>query len=234
MCPIDKSIFDFMHTWLVGGIFNVHVGYLIHAIKEFGYGQQVLDQYTNQFVWPGNMGGKSNPCKDMFSSKRYKSHWKEWSLKVQASERLGIMPVLACLMAGAIGQGQPMLDRHASWFLILVQCIELILRSSKFAIDLEVLQQSIGSHLKAFQDLYGAQAMTPKFHYSLHVPTFLRRFGWVPNCFVVERKHKIPKRFENHMCTNHASYERSALREVTNMYISILFHVPEHFLNLQV
>ena len=66
MCPIDKNIFDFMHTWLAGGIFNVHVGYLIHAIKEFGYGQQVLDQYTNQFVWPGNMGGKSNPCKDMF------------------------------------------------------------------------------------------------------------------------------------------------------------------------
>ena len=66
--------------------------------------------------------------------------------------------------------GQPMLDRHASCFLILVQCIELILRSSKFAIDLEVLQQSIGSHLKAFQDLYGAQAMTPTFHYNLHFP----------------------------------------------------------------
>ena len=36
----------------------MHVGYLIHAIKEFGYGQDVLDRYTNQFVWPDSTGGQ--------------------------------------------------------------------------------------------------------------------------------------------------------------------------------
>ena len=116
MNPIDKSIFDFMHTWLVGGIFNVHVGYLIHAIKEFGYGQDVLDRYTNQFVWPDSTGGRSSACKDLFSKKRYKRHWSEWSLMCQASECLSIMPVLACLMEGVFGSGIACI--RSPWFLL--------------------------------------------------------------------------------------------------------------------
>ena len=71
--------------------------------------------------------------------------------------------------------------------------------------------------------------MTPKFHYSLHFPSFIRKHGWIANCFVLERKHKLPKRFENNMCTGHASLERSALREVTKWHISTLVHGPGHF-----
>ena len=147
--PIERSIFDFMHTWLVTGIFNVHVGYLLHSIKDFGYGQQVLDQYTKQFVWPARLGGSCNACRDMFSAQRYKAHWKDWQLKCPASQSLSILPVLTCLMSGAMEQGQPELDRHAACFLMLAQCIELIVLSARHTIDLAVLQQTICSHLKA-------------------------------------------------------------------------------------
>ena len=147
--PIERSIFDFMHTYLSNGIMSIHVGYLLHSLKNFGYGQQELDQYTRQFVWPGRRQGRNCACRDMFDAQRYKAHWKDWQLKCSASESLDILTVLTCLLSAAMGQGQAELDRHATCFLMLGQAIEMIQMSSRHTIDLVVLQQTISSHLKA-------------------------------------------------------------------------------------
>ena len=155
-------------------------------------------------------------CADLFSVQRYQTHWQEWSLKATSSECLSLVPVLAKYMEDILeGDRDPALKAHAACFLQLATCIELIVRTARHAVEPSALQNAICSHLGAFRDLYGAENMVLKFHYAMHLPLFLQRYGWLPNCFVLERKHKTPKRFGNHLSHTSNGWETSVLRDCT-------------------
>ena len=211
--PTEVVMYDWMHVYFVGGIFNIQVGHLLHVLKEFRITQQVLEQYCSEFRWPSSVLSK---CADLFSKKRYQTSWQEWSLKGTASECLSLVPVLATYMEDILEQDRdPTLKAHAACYLQLATCIELIGRTAKHAVEPSTLQRAICSHLGAFRDLYGAENMVLKFHYAMHMPLFLQRYGWLPNCFVLERKHKTPKRFGNHLSNTSKGWETSVLRDCT-------------------
>ena len=69
--PSEHMMYDFMHVYLVGGVFNIHVGHLLHAVKEFAIAQQVLEQYCGMFTWPASMQGKGSY---VFIKTRYQSN----------------------------------------------------------------------------------------------------------------------------------------------------------------
>lgn len=76
-------------------------------------------------------------------------------------------------------------------FVRLVQIT--MLATSPFA-DLDMvgeLHQLISSHHHKFQEIFPSETITPKFHYCLHIPEQIRRFGPGRNqwCLRFEGKH---------------------------------------------
>ena len=61
--------------------------------------------------------------------------------------------------------------------------------------------------------LSNLRAFHPRWHWQLHMPLHLRRWGILPSCFSHEQKHKVAKRFGS-QTTNTAQYEKTILYEV--------------------
>ena len=89
---------------------------------------------------------------------------------------------------------------HAKCYLLLTHLVELLQRSAREIIDGRLYTAAAQDFLKLYHDLYGESTMTPKFHSVLHFGAFLQQWGSLPNCFVLERKHRLPKRSCIHAC----------------------------------
>ena len=66
----------------------------------------------------------------------------------------------------------------------------------------------------------------PKFHWLLHLPSVLRKFSRLLNCFCLERKHRVPKRYATEL-TNTSS-RTALLMEVTSHHLGQLSE-PDSF-----
>ena len=67
--------------------------------------------------------------------------------------------------------------------------------------DEAALTRMGSQHFAAFQKAYGSDAVKPKHHYALHLPSQIVRNQAVYDCFVTERKHSILKRLANNITT---------------------------------
>ena len=218
--PTEVCAFDWMHVYLVSGIFNVQVGQLMRHLKPEGITYSMLHEYVSVFHWPAFMNAKHGTS--CFTAKRAKTHWDDWQLKCTASEGLSVLPVLANFFDAQRCRGTPTVQRHAEAFLLLSRVIELLESTARKTIDPTTLQAAIEGHLTAYKALYGPGSMTPKFHWSLHFGDFLRRYGYLPACFMLERKHKTPKRYANQLTNTSCNYEAGVSRELTAHHMAAL------------
>ena len=123
---------DWMHVLFVGGVFNVHVGHMMHAIKEEAITAPFIENFVRQFNFPS---GHTEPS-DVFSTKRFSSSWKEWTLKATASECLSLVPCLAVLFQGLLDTLLPdrvRLRAHVAGFMLLVRVVDLLLATSRLS-----------------------------------------------------------------------------------------------------
>lgn len=118
------------------------------------------------------------------------------------------------------------LKAHFECFQSLVAVINLVRSASRSRVGPVVLRSAVEKYLKEFKAVYGSVAMVPKFHSTLHFPTFVERHVVLPNCFVLERKHKQPKRFANEIRNTSGNWEATLARDVTNRHISTLAGRP--------
>ena len=58
----------------------------------------------------------------------------------------------------------------------------------------------------------------------MHFPAFWRKYGWLPTCWTLERKHRLPKRWVNHTLNTSKKnrFDRSALRDVCGFWLARL------------
>lgn len=85
----------------------------------------------------------------------------------------------------------------------------------------ERIQRAIAAHARSFSALYGDEAVTPKFHYGCtHMVQQLSRLGFLPACFVLERKHKVAKKFGDHVVNTSAEWDRGCMRDVTACHLA--------------
>ena len=228
MDPSHVAMYDWMHVWLVGGVFNIHMGLLMQHLKPHGLTYAIMHEYASMFNWPAAM--KGNTGVDALTTKRAKSSWDDCTLKAAASECLSLFPVVAnYILAVRERSRSPEVVQHCTCFLLLVKVLELLQSSARGVVQAALLRAAIEAHLEAFKSLYGTEAMTPKFHSTLHFPDFLSKYGFLPNCFVLERKHKGPKRYGNEIRNTSGGWEASVLREVTNQHITFFSDMPQNF-----
>ena len=82
--------------------------------------------------------------------------------------------------------------------------------------------------LEAFVDVWGYEWMTPKFHWLLHLVDQLRELKRLLNCFYLERKHKVAKRYATELAHMSSKSLASLLMEVTSHHFGQLC-APDSF-----
>ena len=219
--PTQHLMYDTMHIYYVNGIFGNHVGRLVEALKPFGVTYETIGTYVSRWTLPSR-GGKRGLA-DGFVGKRAKASWDDGRFKCTASEALSLVPILGQFVeASVLTMANNVAKQHGASFMLLVKVLELIEGCARDATTPRELQHAIVAHLRSFRALYGVEWMPIKFHLSLHLPMFLQRWGFLPNCFVLERKHRTPKKCANDMRNTSSQWETSVLRECTAAHFAEL------------
>jgi len=115
---------------------------------------------------------------------------------------------------------------HAHCFVLLFTIVHLIESSHRQEVDPVSLQSAVDDYLRLHKELYGVESMIIKFHWLHHFSTFLQRWGPLPSCWVLERKHRLPKKFANNVRNTQANYDASVLREVTCHHLGVFRAQP--------
>ena len=157
--------------------------------------------YLQSFQWPRGYASASKLC-----SKH--GHMPTGS----ASEYISAAPVLARFLVGKVGT--PGFDERISSCLALCSVLELLVMSNSGHVTPEMLADAIGKHLSLQQHALGTKVWIPKSHWVTHLPGQMLRHKCLVSTFLMERKHRVLKRFADHR-KNTQAYERGLMEEAT-------------------
>lgn len=221
--PTWFAVFDWMHVFFVSGVFNIHMGLLIEELAQVNVTCKMLNEYVDQWHWPVHIESKSGGSNGPLSEKRSHSSRVSGVFKATASEGLSLMPILThFLVQLAANTASENFKKHVDCFELLAGIIATIRSAARVVVNHEELKCNIELYLTQFKSIYGSEHMVPKFHSMLHFPKFIRRCPILPNCFVLERKHKQPKRFANEVRNTASNWDESIARDVTNRHVASL------------
>ena len=212
--PCNTTLFDWMHVFVVGGVFNTIAMCVLLALVPEGITWEVIDAYVS--AWTPPASARSSRVDDVFKPKRLAKHKDAGELKCTASECLSLTHILASFMQSVVsGDRSDEVKRHALCYLMMVHLIELLQQSSRQLVAGAEYTRVCQHFLKLCRELYGGEVMTPKFHSSMHFGRFLNAWTHLPDFFVLERKHRFPKRWANQTANTKHNYEAHVLRMVT-------------------
>ena len=170
----------------------------------------MLFTYLGGWTWPKRLHGQH--VQHLFTDKRKTANAKAKTFKALASELLSLIPILAFFAATQVmvhGTCVP----ECTVIVLLADLLDLfILANVGDCTDIQ-LRSAIDAFMAACIGAEWRQYMTPKFHWLLHFPRHLYRFGYLPSCFVLERKHKVGRRYATSI-TNTINDEISVLGEL--------------------
>jgi len=184
-----------MHCFFSGGIVEVELICFLQACKTVGvYQKHLLAFMTASWqqpkvslrVWPRRLFSDSKEEYNCFPG--------------SASELMTIVPLLEHFVEQVMQPAGLIPDQTESCLLLCRVC-SLLLRAKTLAFvpnelvdQLQLLQIQ---HMKAFVKAYGEGPCKPKHHYALHVGIQIRKFRFVLDAFVHERKHRTLKQVFN-------------------------------------
>ena len=217
--PVRSTSFDWMHNYLVGGLFHQEVNLLLKHLETSGLKQESIHQEFQLYTWPCWLSSKANYSKIFEKKKGSDADWKS-----SAGEALGSYPVLRNILKDRLDQGQfrKVAAKAVQCFMLLCHCLDLLQEAIvPGAVNPRDLEKAIRGHLHMFNEVY-TKTQIPKGHYSLHLPMQLSQQSMLVPCFVHERRHKELKRFANAQSNARMGTERSLLEEMTLTHLDAL------------
>ena len=219
---ISMCMYDWMHIYLVNGLFNHEFVWLMVFLGSLrsGFNYDALDRHCQQWTYPVN----AKSVKSMFAVNGCRPASNADHLACSASEGLGMYPifrmwlVVACLAAGVC-------DAQVKSMLALCAVLDMLQSVKHGGVSGPALGKAILAHLTAYKQAYGDVGWLPKHHYSIHLPGFLEKFGTLLALWVQERRHCITKRFGTDR-RNTTAFERSLMQEITLQHLSDLRKKP--------
>jgi len=219
--PMEMTMYDWMHVFLVSGIFQIEVGLLLQCLsRELRISCKELHDFTILFRWPVRLESRTASAKNAFEKKPQKGEF-----KCSASDALSIYPVLRLfLMRIALPKAVGNDKANAAFrsYFSLCEVLDLLRSVQKGNVHPDELLAAIQAHLRQFQTAYDVEHWAPKFHYALHLPAMLREHGHLLSCFVHERKHKEIKRYGQEVDNTHQGFERGILEAVLYVHLACL------------
>ncbi|CAE7684539.1 unnamed protein product [Symbiodinium sp. CCMP2592] len=219
--PISVSMFDYMHNYVVGGVFHVEMSQLLEALQKQGIQQDEMHSFLSACQWPAAVGDKGASAKKVFAKK-------VTEFKSSASEAMALYPVMRAFLQEKLPSIRDNQCKECCrCFFVLCEVLDLLYKTS---VPLDpstlaaALEQKIETHMELFKRCYGVEKVIPKAHFNLHLGDLLRRHGLLLSCFVHERRHKEIKRYANNLDSMQAGSERHILQ----------LELEEHMKNLLV
>ena len=213
--PIADTMYDWLHVYLVNGIFQAHFGHVMPHLATVGFGNAALVAFLKTFTVPKFQAHNMKAAIQTFEKSKSKEAWKP-----AASEALCMYPLLRIAV---LEKRDRMNDAVAHSFLLLCGVLDLLVSIAKDGqVNPERLAVLIVRHLEAYVAAFGADEFFPKCHYSIHLPELFRKHGTLISCWTHERKHKQLKMWANNLSNAGPWFEGSVLREVTQTCINTL------------
>lgn len=218
LTPISSTVYDWMHCYVVAGVFNVEVGHLLDRLHSHGVSHVAIHTFFGNLKYPHSISSRGVSGQKCFQKKIDTGD----NFKCSASEALSIYsPLRYFLMSIRCDPGSDLQKAIASYF-CLASVLDRLRKSMKGLIDPNKLLELIVKHTCYFKRAYSEDAITPKFHFCLHLPSMLNTHGMLISCFVMERKHKEVKRVANNLSNTHGWFESNILETVTQMHLQDL------------
>ena len=205
-------MFDWAHTYCIGGLIDHELGLVMQELRRLRsdttYG--VIGALAKRFTFPRR---QQPPVDKLFDDAAIRSHLAAGTFKSTASDLMSLSPVMSFYfkyVALAQGMAAPMINSIIAGF----DDLSLLLCVRHGVVAPEVLRDATVNHLEKFVAAHGADKCVPKHHYSTHLWRMLARFGTLLSCLVLERLHKVPKRYVSDRRST-TSYELGCIEDVT-------------------
>ena len=213
--PTQVFVHDWMHCIFVDGVMNLCVYLLFEQFINTGMSNiyQVFERYAAAWKWPHRINGAH--LAEIFSALRKDKHRAAAHIKCQASDLLSLTPVLAIFVQKVL-LSLHINEQHCLAFLALTDIVDIIMSSSRNDVRPEQLLARVHQFLQMFVESFGYDNQIPKFHWLLHLPEVLVRLGFLLNCFVLERKHRVAKRYATDLNNISKQPSTSLLGEVVS------------------
>ena len=207
---VDIISFDWMHCFLVSGLWNSEMGLLLQALKEHAnIRPSDCHEFLSQFSWPNAQQGRGTTGRNVL-----KKHT-EGELKCSASEGLSLYPIIRHMLAELVGNHpEPIVQGAIASYYSLADVLDLLVKNRlEQDISPVTLQTAITKYLQLRVGVYGPEHLPPKGHFINHLPFVLEK-NPVLACWVHERKHRELKRLANNFTNANKtlSFENGLLR----------------------
>ena len=203
--PASSLMFDWMHTFAVGGLWNVETGELVARLAKNGASQGMLDAELNRFTWPHYLSSRGCTGVNIFAKED-----QDGDIKCSASACLSVYSVLRFILLEFRKRGEiDALTVECDNYFRLCRVLDLLVHQKKHGWDPALLQKAIENHLSGYVALY--DRFLPKHHYSLHLASQCAQHDTLVSCWVHERKHKEVKRHANLITNTWTQFERSVI-----------------------
>ena len=208
---VSSTMLDWAHIYVCDGIGSDEVGECMSAYRSARDPQtsyREIGEYVAQWEFP-----MKRSVAHLFTENKAAANYRKKGFTSTASEMLTLVPVLLRYFEHVVLPRGRLLG-HARSMIAVLRVIVLLQAIRSCCVTPEVLAAAIVTHLIAYSDAYGANAMRPKHHYALHLPDMLRRFGLLLTTLTHERKHRLVKKYTRSRC-NLKAFERSTLEDIT-------------------
>ena len=227
LSPTSAYSHDWMHCMFVDGVANLTVYLAFEACIDAGMPgvYESFSAYTSNWRHPSRL--HATHLDDIFRADRRESHRKSHHIKCQASDLLTLMGPLSQYVKHVLEvTGIALLACSA--LLHLVDLTDLVAATARRDVSPDTLRDTVQRFLRAFVTAFGCEWLIPKAHWLLHLPAQLQRFGRLLNCFCLERKQRVPKRYATEL-KNISGGSDSLLRESICHHFSTIKHYAFNF-----
>jgi hypothetical protein len=216
--PFSSVMFDWMHIYLVSGIFQIEMSLLLALLTPLRITHVDLHRWCSSFSFPKRLESKS-ASKNVFEKKPNAGDF-----KCSASDGLSIYGLVRLFLMRQFPHAPSNEIKLAcSSFYLLCNVLDLLTKISHGENVPELhLLTAITSHLKAFKLVHGEDPFVPKFHMAIHLPSMMAHHKLLLSCFVHERKHKELKRYGSDTDNTSSSYEKGILKSVLHVHFEML------------
>ena len=211
--PCSQYCHDPMHTMVANGVMNVVTWLLLDTLSSHMGIWDALHSYVSLWNTPRHF--KGNHVCEMFNKKRQKSCREAKKFKYVASELIGVYPILACFFHNILQRGECECKLEITAFLKACDLMDLIMIIPLGIVSPTALQAAVEGLLEACINAGWQHRFIKKIHWILHLANHLLKWGTIPTCFSLERKHRLVKRFAKAVL-NTENYAKTIYRETIN------------------
>ena len=210
--PVSFLMYDWMHTYAVGGLWNVELGALVGKLSAHGVGQERLRDELNRFTWPSYLSGRGVTGVNIFAKED-----QDGDIKCSASECLSVYRFILWELRKH-GELEALKAECASYFR-LCRVLDLLVRQKKDGWGPEALRLAIERHLQGYVALY--ERFLPKHHYALRLPAQCTQHKTLVSC-----KRKEIKHHANLITNTWSKFERSVIVDAVGDSLDSLSGTP--------